>query len=85
MPETKLTPPNTSISTRKPTWPSERCGVSTAEKIVGSRSLLSAVMSAHYTKTMAKKSAAKILSEGPQKQGAQTSGRQTAGRPGTAP
>ena len=36
MPETKLTPPNTSISTRKPTWPSERCGVSTAEKIVGS-------------------------------------------------
>jgi hypothetical protein len=41
----KLTPPKTPISTRKPTRPSDRCGVITAEKIVGSRSAaLSAVM-----------------------------------------
>src|SRR6185437_2904141 len=35
-PVTKLAPPKTSISSRKPVDPSERCGVSTAEKIVGS-------------------------------------------------
>ena len=38
-------------------WPSERCGVSVAEKIVGSRSsALSAVMRAQYTEIMAKNS-----------------------------
>src|SRR5215831_3161355 len=41
-PEQKLTPPNTIISTRKPTLPSERCGVIVVEKMVGSG--LSAVM-----------------------------------------
>src|SRR6516165_10085296 len=37
MPETKLTTPNATINTMNPTCPSERCGVITAEKIVGSR------------------------------------------------
>ena len=39
MPATKLTAPKIAISSRKPTRPSERCGVITAEKIVGSSSL----------------------------------------------
>jgi len=47
MPVTKLTAPNAIISTAKPTRGSERCGVITAEKIVGSRSSrLAAVMPA---------------------------------------
>ena len=45
MPAMKLTPPNTAISTRKPMLPSERCGVITAEKIVGSSSSAGTVLS----------------------------------------
>ena len=44
MPETKLTPPKIPIRMKKPTRLSERCGVITAEKIVGSRSVLWPVM-----------------------------------------
>src|SRR3954471_20724966 len=36
MPAAKLMPPSTSMKIRKPVGPSERCGVSSAEKIVGS-------------------------------------------------
>ena len=39
IPVTKLAPPNNSIKIKKPTRPSERCGVNVAEKMVGSRSL----------------------------------------------
>src|ERR1700681_3466197 len=53
----KLTAPKKPISTRKPTRPSERCGVIIAEKIVGSR--LSAVMGVSIPEIMAKKSVRK--------------------------
>ena len=36
MPVAKLMPPSTSMNIRKPVGLSDRCGVSTAEKIVGS-------------------------------------------------
>ena len=36
MPVTKLMPPSTTMKIRNPFRLSERCGVSTAEKIVGS-------------------------------------------------
>lgn len=60
MPAMKLMPPNTAIRIRKPARPSERCGVITAEKIVGSSSalwadVLSAAMIVKYTAKMAKK------------------------------
>src|SRR5262249_48321406 len=37
VPSARLAPPATSINTKKPLRVSERCGVSTAEKIAGSR------------------------------------------------
>ena len=36
MPVTKLIPPSTAMKIRNPVGESERCGVNTAEKIVGS-------------------------------------------------
>ena len=56
IPVTKLTPPNSNIKTRKPTRPSERCGVSVAEKMVGSRSsALSGVIALTIPKSMTRK------------------------------
>ena len=67
MPVAKLMPPSTIINIRKPVRLSERCGVSTAEKIVGSGiGSLSAVMAAHYTGTMARKTPARWHARSPE-------------------
>ena len=77
MPAMKLTPPNSAISTRKPTRPSERCGVSTAEKIVGSRSLVVGGHGAQYTGNHGEKIGPQIrCRKDPQGQGAKASLRQ---------
>ena len=58
MPVTKLMPPSTAMKIRKPVGLSERCGVSTAEKIVGSGGLLWSVVERHgaqYRESMARK------------------------------
>src|SRR5262249_16180912 len=56
MPAAKLNALRSDINTRKPTGPSERCGVSTAENNVGSfASALPSVMGADYTEIMARK------------------------------
>src|SRR5579871_5225704 len=69
MPEAKLAPASTSMKIRKPVGPSERCGVSTAEKIIGSALLsgsrgtspllLSGLMRLDYTGSMGTKTAVK--------------------------
>src|SRR5262249_19161415 len=60
IPVTKLAPPSTNISARKPLRPSERCGVSTAEKIVGSRAgSLSRTMALIIPKVMARRTSRK--------------------------
>jgi endonuclease III len=53
IPEAKLIPPSASITARKPTAGSERCGVRIAENNVGSGARpLSRVMTIHYTGIM---------------------------------
>src|SRR5690349_19726349 len=62
MPAAKLMPPMTSITTRKPTLPSERCGTIVAEKIVGSgRRSLSVLIAVEYTGSMARKTTRQAL------------------------
>ena len=63
-PVMKLMPPSTIMKITNPVGPSERCGVSTAEKIVGSRcGSLSDAMAPQYREGMARKTPRKVAFE----------------------